>query len=48
MSISEKLTSSSVKGLEPTANEEYSESNKDGSSGSKDKVYQCDQCQFKF
>ena len=48
MSASENSTSGSVKGLEPTAKEENSELNKDLSSGSKDKIYKCDQCPFTF
>ena len=48
VSASENSTPGSVKGLEPIANEENSELNKDVSSGSKDKIYKCDQCQFTF
>ena len=41
----ENSTSGSVK---VTANEEITESEQDVSSESKNNVYECDQCQFKF
>ena len=48
MKCLENSISGSVKEVKVTENEEKTESKQNMSSESKDNVYKCDQCQFKF